>query len=138
VLDALADLVLLIHLAVVVFIVGGLVAIAWGRLRRWSWVDRPVFRLLHLCAIGVVVVQAWFGQACGLTVLESWLRMRAGGRGYTKGFIEHWVHAILFYEAPGWVFTVAYTLFGAAVLAAWWLFPPSGSKRQDRVPPASR
>ena len=72
----------------------------------------------------MVVAQAWLGVSCPLTTLESWLRVQAGGAGYETSFIEHWLTAILFYEAPAWVFTTAYTLFGLAVVAAWWRFPP--------------
>jgi hypothetical protein len=44
------------------------------------------------------------------------------------------LQAILFWQAPAWVFTVAYTVFGLAVAAAWWFFPPrfgSGGTRKD-------
>jgi membrane protein implicated in regulation of membrane protease activity len=30
----------------------------------------------------------------------------------------------LYYEAPFWVFTLAYTAFAILVLLAWWRFPP--------------
>ncbi|MDH3991140.1 MAG: DUF2784 domain-containing protein [Gammaproteobacteria bacterium] len=49
------------------------------------------------------------------------MRRRAGESGYTESFIEHWLHKVLFYQAEPWVFTVIYTLFGALVLAAWFL-----------------
>jgi hypothetical protein len=131
--QALADAVLLLHLAVVVFVVGGLLAIVAGRLASWRWVDALWFRIAHLAAIGFVVVQAWLGQTCPLTTLESWLRVQAGTAGYSAGFIEHWVQAILFYEAPGWVFTVLYSVFGLLVAATWWAFPPRrGRHRSNR------
>lgn len=120
----LADLVLLVHLAVVVVVVGGLFAIVVGNWRGWSWVNSPPWRALHAIAIGIVVFQAWLGQDCPLTVLESWLRHQAGTATPAGGFIERWVHQILFYRAPTWVFTVVYSLFGAVVAAAWWYFPP--------------
>jgi hypothetical protein len=34
----------------------------------------------------------------------------------------------MFYEAPAWVFTVAYTAFGLLVVVAWWYFPPRRRK----------
>jgi hypothetical protein len=126
----LADAVLLLHFAVVVFVVGGLAAVLVGNVRSWHWVNGLGFRIAHLLAIGVVVVQAWLGQRCPLTVLEVWLRERAGGTGYAESFIEHWVHRVLFYEAPFWVFSVIYTVFGLLVLAAWWRFPPRRPKSQ--------
>lgn len=120
----LADAVLLLHFGVVVFVVAGLAAIVFGNLRGWRWVNGLWFRLAHLAAIGVVVVQSMLGRLCPLTVLESWLREQAGGAAYDRSFVEHWVQRVLFHEAPFWVFTVAYSVFGLLVLAAWWRFPP--------------
>ncbi|MBC8057021.1 MAG: DUF2784 domain-containing protein [Rhizobiales bacterium] len=126
----LADLVLALHVAVVLFVVGGLALILVGNLRGWRGVNRPWFRLLHLLSIGVVVAQAWFGAVCPLTTLESSLRVRARAAPYEAGFVEHWLQRLLYIEAPAWAFTLAYTLFGMAVAAVWWYFPPSF--RRDR------
>jgi len=120
----LADAVLFAHFGVVIFVVGGLVAIVVGNRYRWRWVNGWWFRLAHLGAIGFVVIQAWLGHHCPLTTLESWLRARAGMSAYDSSFIEHWIQRLLFYEAPLWVFTLAYTLFGALVVLAWRRFPP--------------
>lgn len=120
----LADFVLLVHLAVVVFVVGGLLLIVAGNVRHWRWVNSVVFRVTHLLAVGVIVVQAWLGELCPLTVLESWLRAQAGEAAYSASFIEHWVQQLLYYDAPFWVFTLVYTLFGLLVAWVWWRFPP--------------
>lgn len=120
----LADAVLLLHLGVVMFVVGGLLAVPIGARRGWAWVRNGRFRLLHLAAIGFVVVQAWLGRLCPLTVLESWLREQAGMAGYHRGFIEHWAQWLIYHEAPPWVFVLAYTGFGALTAWAWWRHPP--------------
>jgi Protein of Unknown function (DUF2784) len=120
----LADAVLLLHAAVVLFVVGGLVLVWLGNAVGWSWVNRWWFRLLHLAAIGVVVAQAWLGVMCPLTTLEWWLREQAGATPRSQGFIEYWVQRVLFYQAPPWVFTTLYTVFAALVLATWWRWPP--------------
>ena len=125
----LADVVLLTHFAVVLFVVGGLAAIIFGNVVGWRWVNRLSFRVAHLVAIAVVVLQSWLGQVCPLTTLESWLRVQAGSAAYSQSFVEHWVQRIIFYEAPPWVFVVAYTVFGLLVATAWWYFPPHGSRR---------
>ncbi len=124
----LADAVLLLHFGVVLFVIGGLVLVVVGNLRGWQWVNSLWFRLAHVLAIGIVVVQAWLGDVCPLTTLESWLRVKAGSPSYSKSFIEHWVQHLLFYEAPFWVFTLAYTVFGLLVFASWWYFPPRHKK----------
>ena len=131
----LADAVLLLHFGVVAFVVGGLVLVLVGNVRHWLWVNSLSFRVTHLVAISVVVLQAWLGRLCPLTVLESWLRGKAGEATYTASFIEHWVQRILYHEAPFWVFTLVYTVFGVLVVAAWRFFPPG---RKGSAGPASR
>jgi polyferredoxin len=120
----LADVVLVLHVAVVAFVVGGLVLVVVGNLRSWRFVNDWWFRLAHLVAIAVVAAQAWLGLACPLTMLESRLRVRAGDSAYGASFVEYWLQRILYYDAPAWVFTAGYTLFALVVLASWWRFPP--------------
>ena len=122
--DHLADAVMLLHFGVVIFVVLGLPAIILGNTLGWTWVNRRGWRIVHLLAIGAVVVQAWLGQYGGLTVLESWLREQAGQVGYERSFVQHWVQRVLYYEAPLWVFATVYTGFGALVAWAWWRYPP--------------
>ncbi len=117
----LADAILLIHFTFVVFVVVGFLLILIGLLARWSWVHNRVFRLTHLAAIGIVVLQAWFGQLCPLTVWENEFRRQAGQSGYAETFVEYWLHKLLFYQAEPWVFTAIYTGFGVLVVLAWYL-----------------
>lgn len=128
---ALANAVLVLHVGVVLFVVGGLLLIVLGHARRrrrpgaWRWVDAWWFRLAHLAAIGVVVAESWYGVMCPLTTLEAWLRVRAGAPVYGgSGFVEHWLQRLLYYDAPAWVFTLGYSLFALLVVWAWWRFPP--------------
>jgi polyferredoxin len=125
----LADVVLALHVGVVAFVVGGLVLIIIGNVRGWRWVNAFWFRLAHLGAITVVVAEAWFGVICPLTTFEMWLRVKAGAGTYSAGFIEHWLQRLLYYEAPSWVFVLAYSVFGLLVLATWWYFPPNFKHR---------
>ncbi len=120
----LADVLLALHLSMVGFIVFGLLAIFIGR-SRWPWVRSRWLRLLHLMAIFVVALQAWLGMVCPLTTLEMALRQRAGDATYTGAFIGHWMRELLYYEAPMWVFALAYSAFGLCVLASWFIVPPN-------------
>ncbi|MDA1372739.1 MAG: DUF2784 domain-containing protein [Proteobacteria bacterium] len=120
----LADTVLTVHALIVVFIVMGLLFILVGGIRYWAWITNWWFRVLHLIAIGIVVLQAWLGVLCPLTTLEMWLRQAAGGEAYETSFIQYWLQRLLYYDLPFWVFAVAYTLFGLAVLFAWLKYPP--------------
>lgn len=124
----LADIVLSIHFATVAFVIGGLVLVFLGNWRGWRFVNGWWFRLAHLAAIGIVVAQAWLGVVCPLTTLENWLRVQADEPAYEASFVEHWITRLMYYDAPAWVFTLVYTLFGLAVLAAWWRFPPGRTR----------
>lgn len=82
----LADVVLVVHMAFVLFVVfGGLAALRWPRV---AWVHVPV--ALYGAAIEFI------GFVCPLTPLEVWLRRRGGEAGYAGGFIEHYVTAALY------------------------------------------
>lgn len=124
----LADAVLALHVSIVAFVVLGLLLILIGNLRSWAWVNRLWFRLLHLAAIAIVVAEAWLGLTCPLTTLEMWLRQQARMGHYNGSFIEHWLQQVLYYDAPGWLFTAAYSLFGLCVIVTWWRFPPSSGR----------
>ena len=120
----LADVVLITHVAFVAFVVVGLLLILVGGCLGWGWIRNPWFRALHLAGIGVVVVQAWFGVVCPLTILEMHLREKAGEETYSGTFVAHWLHKLLYYQAPPWVFVVCYTVFGIAVVLSWVKFRP--------------
>jgi hypothetical protein len=117
---ALADAILVVHAAFVLFVVAGLPA---------TWIgialDRPFarnrwFRGAHLAAIGFVVVETLLGYMCPLTEWEDALR----GSVSDKGFIERWIHAWLFFNWPPWVFNLIYVAFGGLVAWTWARFPP--------------
>jgi hypothetical protein len=82
----LADSIVLIHLAFVIFAVfGGLLSIWW---RKIIW--------LHLPSVlwsGLVETAGWI---CPLTPLENRFRLQSGVSGYSGGFIEHYIIPILY------------------------------------------
>jgi hypothetical protein len=117
----LANTVLVIHALVVLFIVGGLLAIWVGAWLRLGWVRNRLLRLTHLGAIGIVAVLALLDIPCPLTVLEDWLRT---GHAGPQGFIQRWVSEWLYYDLPGWVFATAYAAFLLIVALTWLKIPP--------------
>lgn len=125
----LADLVLVVHALFVGFVVMGQGLILVGVWRGWLWVRNRILRLLHLLAIGMVVLQAWIGVLCPLTVIENALRVRAGESPYAGAYIRYWLHRLIFYDAEPWVFTMLYTVFGAVVVLTWYLAGPGERQR---------
>lgn len=81
-----ADLLVLLHLAFVIFVVaGGLTAFKW-----------PCMMLLHIPAAGWGAIIEYKGWICPLTPWENNLRKLAGEEGYTEGFIEHYILQIVY------------------------------------------
>lgn len=101
----LADLIVLIHLAFVVFVVVGAFLVL-----RW-----PTLVWLHVpSALYGAAIEFW-GWVCPLTPLENRLRRRAGEAGYGGGFIEEYLLPILY---PGGLTREIQIVLGTFVVVA--------------------
>ena len=129
---ALADAILVSHVAVVIFVVAGEALFLLGGWLRWRWVRQRGLRIAHLLLMAFIAVQSWLGQTCPLTIWEQSLRRTAGQTSYSQSFIEHWLDRVLYLQAPWWVFVAAYTAFGLLVLLTWYWVPPQ-SRRPARI-----
>ena len=116
----LADIILVVHFAFVLFVVASLPLIWIGAAAGWRWIRNRSYRLVHMAAIVFVSAEAAAGIWCPLTVWEDALR----GATSDRSFIARWIHTALFYDLPPWVFTVAYLAFATLVALAWWRIPP--------------
>jgi Protein of Unknown function (DUF2784) len=82
----LADAIVGLHLAFVVFVVaGGMLVLRWPRL---AWVHLPA------AAWGIWVECA--GWICPLTPMENWLRQRGEQEVYTASFVDQYVLPVLY------------------------------------------
>ncbi len=108
----LADIVLIVHFCFVLFVVfGGLLVVR----RRWA-------ASLHLPAIVWGVLVECFFWACPLTTLENSLRQLSGESGYTDGFIDHYISAVLYAPiSPQFSITLGLLLIGFNLLVYWYV-----------------
>lgn len=84
----LADLVLILHLAFILYaIFGGLLVLRW----RWT-----IF--LHIPVVTWGVLLEMFGWICPLTPLENEFREAAGIAGYSGGFVEQYLLPVMYPE----------------------------------------
>jgi len=81
-----ANVILLIHVAFIIFVV-------LGALLVWKW---PKIKWVHLLALGWGALIEFTGWICPLTPLENMLRHSAGELGYSEGFVEHYVLALVY------------------------------------------
>ena len=122
----LADLVFALHVGVVLFNIGGLLLIVIGGLIGWAWIRQRGFRIAHVALMALVTLEAIFGLTCPLTLLEDALR----GVANEQSFVQRWTMALIYWNAPPWVFVLLYVAFLLAVIGAWVAWPPIASKRQ--------
>lgn len=121
----LADIVLVVHCAYVLFVASGFFLIPLG-FRRWRWTRARSYRLTHTAAIVYVAGEQLLGVTCPLTAWEYRLR---GGTGQIHAWLPALLQAWLFHRWPPIVFTTLYV--GLALLAiSYWLFLPPRSARQ--------
>src|SRR3954462_7749650 len=83
---ALATLVVVIHVAFVIFVVaGGALALRW-----------PNLAFVHVSAVAWAVYVEWSGAICPLTPLENTLRGAAGLHAYAGDFVATYVFPLLY------------------------------------------
>ena len=99
----LADLVLVVHFAFIVFVVAG----------GWLVLRRPMLAWLHLPAVVWGALIEFFGWICPLTPLEVFFLRRSGAAGYSGGFIEHYLSPVIY---PDGLTPAMQILLGAAVV----------------------
>jgi len=125
-----ADILLIVHLLYVSFTVIGEIVILVGSALSLHFVRNRAFRIAHLCAILLVVLEAVLGIMCPLTTWEYELRLKAGQRVEADvSFVARLVRSIIFYDFPQWVFTTLYIGFGALVLATYIFIPPEKRRK---------
>jgi len=99
----LADLTLLLHATFILFVVFGGVLVFWQHGLIW----------LHIpCVLWGALIE-FKGWICPLTYLENELRTMAGTRGYTGGFIDHYLVPLVY---PSGLTSELQVLLGLAVL----------------------
>ena len=129
-----ADAILVLHAIVVLFNIGALPVIWVGYFRGWAFVRNFYFRVVHLLLIAVVAAESLFGIVCPLTTWED--AFRPSTRGQPNGFIAYWIHQLIFYDAPAWVFAMAYVLFFLLVVFTFlWVRPRLPSLKVGQLHP---
>jgi len=121
----LANLVLLAHLAFILFVaLGGLAVLRWPRL---AW--------LHLPCVAWGVTVELMGWYCPLTPLENHFLRLAGETGYAGDFLQHYLLSAIY---PEGLTRHAQTVIGLMALAinlpvySWLLYQRAHHGREHR------
>ena len=125
----LADIIAVIHLGYVIYVILGFILIVAGIILRWKWIRNLPFRITHLLAIVGVACEALLGVNCPLTVLEFKLRYASNFSEEKVSFIGTIIDSLLYYNAPGWLFTIIYVAFALLVIITFIIAPPTRKNR---------
>jgi hypothetical protein len=121
--DLAANALAVVHLAYFVFVVGGVVAIVVGSRRGVTWVRNPWFRIAHIAAIYVVLVEDVTGFPCPLNVLQWGARTAATGARETTAGVGGMLDYLLYHTISPLALDIMYWSFGVLVLVLLWIVP---------------
>jgi Protein of Unknown function (DUF2784) len=120
----LADAVLVLHVAVVAFVIFGQIAIIVGGAFGAQSICNFWFRATHISLIVFIALETTVGATCPLTWLEQLMRRNAGQPTYSESFVQHWLAPLIFFDAPWWAFLALYVFTALVVISLWFLVPP--------------
>ena len=122
----LADLIVILHFAFILFVIFGAVLVYFKRKLLW----------LHVpCALWGAWIE-FSGWICPMTPLENWLRRRANETGYAESFIEHYLMPVIY---PSGLTSEVQVALGAFVVGVnvgmyWWIAKKARSGAFRRTP----
>ena len=116
----LADIILILHFLVVIFITVGFLLIPIGYNYEWSWIKNFKLRLFHFGLMFIVTFETLVGITCPLTSIENYLR----GINNSKSFISFWIEKIIYWDFPTSFFIFLYFVFLGWTFLMWKIYPP--------------
>ena len=117
----LADIVLILHFFIVIFITVGFFLIPIGYYYDWNWIKSLKLRIFHCGSMFLVTFETLVGITCPLTSIENNLR----GMSNNKSFISFWIEKIIYWDFPTKFFIFLYFIFLGWTLLMWKIYPPN-------------
>ena len=115
-----ADIVLIFHFCIVIFITFGFFLIPIGYKFGWVWVTNLKLRILHCVMMMFVTLETLLGITCPLTSIENNLR----GVYESTSFVSYWIKKIIYWESSTQFFIILYVVFLVWTFLMWKFFPP--------------
>ena len=119
-----ADIVLVFHFCVVVFITFGFFLIPIGYRLGWRWISNRKLRILHCGLMAFITLETLLGITCPLTSIENSLR----GVDQSTSFISYWIMEIIYWEFPTIFFLILYCIVLGCLFLMWRICPPRNAK----------
>ena len=119
-----ADIILVSHFFVVIFITFGFFLIPIGYRLEWGWIANRKLRIFHFGMMVLITLETLFGITCPLTSIENSLR----GINQSTSFVAYWIKQIIYWDFPTQFFLIVYGIFLGWTFLMWKLCPPKNAK----------
>jgi len=140
----LADLVVLIHFAWILFMLWGFILTVRSSIsvyvlpatkdRSRAFFDRWIFRTIHLGGIVYVAILTVLGKYCPLTTLENKLRAQYNTElTYPGSFVVHYIERIVYPEANFLIFVIPTIIIVVFTALMFIIRPPAKIKQAFRI-----
>ena len=140
----LADLVVIIHFAWIVFVLWGFILTVYssisvyffsaGKDRAKAFFDRWIFRTVHVAGIVYVAVLTVLGKICPLTTLENILRRQYNPElTYPGSFVMHYIQKLIYPEANFLIFVVPTMIIAIFSIVMFVIRPPAKIKQLLKI-----
>ena len=120
----LADIIVIVHLFWILFMLIGFLLTLCGLFRR-EFLDRWLFRTIHLFGIAYVSLLAIMGKYCPLTLWENTLRAKYDpSLTYPGSFMIHYVERLVYPDINPLIIRIPTTFIAVFTVIVFILRPP--------------
>ena len=117
----LAELILIIHFFIFVFIISCFALIPIGYKFNWIWVKNKSIRLIHICLMGFITLETILGLMCPLTKIEFLLR----NESKINNRFSEVIHQIMYWDLSNNYFIIIYITSFLYLIFLWIIFKPT-------------
>lgn len=125
----LADLIVVVHFAWILFMLIGFILTVRGFFYK-EFFDRWLFRTIHLIGIAYVNLLGILGQYCPLTLWEKLLRAQYDpSLTYPGTFMIHYVEKLIYPDINPWLIRIPTIFITVFTIVVFILRPPAKIKK---------
>ena len=127
IMSLIAEIILILHFCIVIFVTFGFFIIPIGYKFDWGWTSNTQLRILHSGVMTFVTVETLLGITCPLTYIENSLHKIY----QSESFINYWIKKIIYWDFPAQFFIILYCIFLGWTFLMWKLYPPINIKKTN-------
>ena len=116
-----ADIILLLHFFVVIFITSLFFLVPIGFKYKWEWTRIKFLRLTHLILMFLITIETVLGITCPLTIIEHNLRNFIT----SHSFVSYWISKFIYWDLPTSFFLMLYIICLIWTIYMWIIYPPN-------------